>query len=308
MDVTVVLFQMIQLFLILGLGYFLYKIKILDADFNQKLTRLLLNVTLPAVILSSVFSSGTISNPSNLLLVFVLGIIIYLILPFVGFLIAKIIKAPTSQQGLYTFMIVYSNIGFMGIPVMNAIYGPSAILYLSIYNMLFNLCLYTVGAKIMTYGTDQKVEMNLKNLLTPGMVASLVALTFYFIGFKPHDIILKSIDMVGGLTTPLAMMIIGGTLAKIPLKEVFTELRVYPFTIFKQIIIPAIAYLILKMIVKDELILGVTLITIAMPVANTAVLFATQYKADEALAAKNVFITTLLSIITIPLIVALFLA
>lgn len=308
MDVTVVLFQMIQLFLVLGLGYFLYKIKILDEDFNKKLTRLLLNVTLPGVILSSVFSSSSSQNVSSVFLVFGLGLAIYILLPFIGFIVTKLIRAPKTQQGLYMFMIVFSNIGFMGIPVMNAIYGSSAIFYLSIYNMLFNLFLYTIGPKIMTYGTGQKIDMNLKSLFTPGMVASVIALVCYFMGIKPHTIIVDTLDMVGGLTTPLAMMIIGGTLAKIPLKEVFNDFRVYPFTILKQVIIPAISYVILSMLVKDELILGVTLITIAMPVANTAVLFATEYHADEALAAKNVFITTLLSIITIPLIVALFLA
>lgn len=308
MDVTVVLFQMIQLFLVLGLGYLLFKIHILDEDFNKKLTRLLLNVTLPGVILSSVLKSSASQDAKNVLIVFVIGIVIYLLMPVLGFIITKLLKTPKAQQGLYMFMLVFSNIGFMGIPVMNAIYGNDSIFYLSIYNMLFNLFLYTVGARIMCYGTVQKIEMSLKQLLTPGMVASVIALVFYFTGFKPHTIIIDTCDMIGSLTTPLAMMIIGSTLAKLPLKEVFTEIRVYPFTIIKQVIIPAISYYVLKMIITDPLVLGVTLITISMPVANTAVLFATEYKSDEALAAKTVFITTLLSIITIPMIVALFLA
>ena len=113
--------------------------------------------------------------------------------------------------------------------------------------------------------------------------------------------------MVGDITTPMAMLLIGSTLANIPLKEVFSELRIYPYTIIKQVIVPIIAYPILNMFISDSLILGITLIMISMPVANSAVLFATEYDGDISLAAKTVFMTTLLSVVTIPLIVALFL-
>jgi len=308
MDVTIVLFQMIQLFLVMSLGYLLNKIHILDEDFNKKLTKLLLNVTMPALILSSVFNAEATQNMNSVFTCFILGLIIYTILPFIGFVIAKVIRAPKSQQGLYIFMTTFSNIGFMGIPVMRAIYGEQALFYTAIYNMMFNLFLYTIGASLMTYGTGAKNKINLKQFLTPGMIASVIALIVYIAGIKIHSIIGNTCAMVGDITSPIAMLIIGSTLAKIPLKEVFTELRVYPYTIIKQIIIPAISYYLLKMVISDPLVLGVTLIIIAMPVANTAVLYATEYKADEALAAKNVFITTLLSIITIPLIVALFLA
>lgn len=308
MDVTVVLFQMIQLFLVMSLGYLLNKIHILDEDFNKKLTKLLLNVTMPALILSSVFNADASQSLSNVITVFALGLAIYIILPFVGFGIAKLIRAPKNQQGLYIFMTTFSNIGFMGIPVMRAIYGEQALFYTAIYNMMFNLFLYTIGASLMTYGTGKKNQINLKQFLTPGMIASVLALIVYITKFEAHSIIANTCAMVGDITSPIAMLIIGSTLAKIPLKEVFTEFRVYPYTIIKQIIIPAISYYLLRMFVTDSLVLGVTLIVIAMPVANTAVLYATEYKADEALAAKTVFITTLLSIITIPVIVALFLA
>ncbi|MNP50372.1 Membrane transport protein [compost metagenome] len=113
--------------------------------------------------------------------------------------------------------------------------------------------------------------------------------------------------MVGSITTPIAMMLIGSTLANIDIKEVFTEFRIYPYTIIKQILIPLAAYPILSYFITNPLILGVALINLAMPVANSAVLFATQYDGDLKLAAKSVFITTLLSVFTIPVIVALFL-
>ena len=217
-------------------------------------------------------------------------------------------RIPLPQQGLYIFMTVFSNIGFMGFPVMKAIFGNDAVFYTAIFNMLFNLLVFSVGTGIMGYGTGKKMKFNPKDLLSPGVVASLVALVIYMGKIQFPDVISSTVTMIGDITTPIAMLIIGSTLANIPLKEVFSELRIYPYTVIKQVIIPVLAYPILRLFIQDPLILGVTLIMISMPVANSAVLFATEYDGDVSLAAKAVFMTTLLSIVTIPFIVALFLA
>jgi predicted permease len=306
-DIQVILMQMIQLFLVIALGYFLFKVKILDVDLNKKLTTLLLTVTTPAMIVSSVLSTTVTQSFNDILFVFLIGFAIYLIMPILGFIIVKVMKIPLPQQGLYIFMTVFSNIGFMGFPVMKAIFGNEAVFFTAIFNMIFNLFVFSAGIVIMNYGTGQNVKLDPKNLLSPGVIASLVALLIYFTGIHFPDVISSTVTMVGDITTPMAMLLIGSTLANIPLKEVFTELKIYPYTIIKQIIVPVIAYPILKMIIGDPLILGITLIMISMPVANSAVLFATEYDGDVSLAAKTVFMTTLLSVVTIPLIVALFL-
>lgn len=307
MDIQVILMQMIQLFLVIALGYFLFKIKLLDVDLNKKLTTLLLSVTTPAMIVSSVLSTTVTQGLNDILFVFAVGFAIYLIMPVLGFFIVKVLRIPLPQQGLYIFMTVFSNIGFMGFPVMKAIFGNEAVFFTAIFNMIFNLFVFTAGIMIMNYGTGQKVKLDPRNLLSPGVIASLVALLIYFTGIKLPDVLSSTVTMIGDITTPMAMLLIGSTLANIPLKEVFSELRIYPYTIIKQIIVPIIAYPILNMFIGDPLILGITLIMISMPVANSAVLFATEYEGDVSLAAKTVFMTTLLSVVTIPLIVALFL-
>ena len=307
MDLQVIILQMIQLFLVIALGYGLLKIKILDVEFNKRLTSLLLSVTTPALIVSSVLSTTLEKDISKIAFVFIVGVIIFIVLPILGFIIVKIIKVPTHQQGLYIFMTMFSNIGFMGFPVMKSIFGNEAVFLTAIFNMLFNLLVFTVGIVFMNYHSTAKIKMNARQLLSPGVISSLIALLIYLTEIQVPDVIASTITMVGDITTPIAMMLIGSTLATIPLKEVFNEIRVYPFTILKQIIIPIIAYPVLSFFIQDPLILGVSLIMIAMPVGNIAVLFATEYQKDVALAAKTVFMTTLLSIITIPVIVALFL-
>ncbi|MBK1811630.1 AEC family transporter [Clostridium sp. YIM B02505] len=307
MDINVVINQMLQLFIILGLGYFLNKIKIFDDTLNQKLNKLLLNVTTPALVLASVSSIKQNTNTKEALFVFLVAIIIFTLLPLLSYMLVRIIRIPRHQRGIYMFMTVFSNIGFMGFPVMKAIFGNEAVFYTSIFNMIFNIWVFTLGIVLINYGTNNVVKLSFKNLLSPGIISSLLAIVIYFLKVPVHPVLKSTFDMVGNITTPVAMMLIGSTLANLNIKEVFTELRIYPYTIIKQILIPFIAFPLLKYFITSPLVLGVALVNLAMPVGNSAVLFANQYDGDVELAAKSVFITTLISVFTIPLIVAILL-
>lgn len=180
MDINVVINQMIQLFLILGLGYFLNKIKLFDTELNQKLNKLLLNVTTPALIIASVGSLEPSNNISEVLLVFLVAVTIFAILPFLSYILVKIMRIPNHQKGLYMFMTIFSNIGFMGFPVMKSIFGNQAVFYTSIFNMIFNFLVFTLGVFLINYGTEKEVKPNVKNLLTPGIIASIIAIIIYF--------------------------------------------------------------------------------------------------------------------------------
>lgn len=306
MDAMVVINQMIQLFMVIGLGYFMKKKKILNDEVNSKLNYIVISITTPALIFSSV-CKATISDKSTVLYTLVIAIALYIVLPIISYIIVKIMRVPVEQKGLYMFMIIFSNIGFMGYPVMKALFGNNAILYTSIFNILFNIEVYTLGVILINYGKNVETKFNLKNLLSPGIIASIIALFIYFLEINIPSVIVESCTMVGDMTTPLAMLIIGATLANIKVKELFTEYRLYYFTIIKQIILPVAIFPVIAYFVTDPLLRGITLVNVAMPVANSAVLFANEYGGDVELAAKSVFITTLISVITIPLIVSLLL-
>ena len=308
MNIMVIFMQMIQLFLIMALGYFLYHIHILDAHFNKKLTTFVLSVTTPAMILASVFTGEAVYSKSDIIFTFIIAIIIYMLLPFIGYIIAKIIRVKKEVMGMYIFMVVFANVGFMGFPVTKAIFGDASVFLTAIFVMLFNIMLYSVGRMIMSFGEGEKVTFSYKNFLTPGIIASLLAVIFYFTNFPMPSVFVNTFVMIGDMTTPLAMLIIGATLATIPIKDVFNEKKIYVFTFVKQIVFPIIVYPLLSMFIHNDLILGVTLISLSMPVGNSVVLFATEYNKDATLGAKAIFMTTLLSVLTIPLIVALFLS
>jgi predicted permease len=292
----------------MALGYFLYHVHILDASFNKKLTTLILNVTTPAMILASVFTGEVAYSKSDIIFTFILAVVIYMLLPFIGYIIAKMIRVKKEVMGVYIFMVVFANVGFMGFPVTKAIFGESAVFLTAILVMLFNFMLYSVGRMIMSFGEGEKVSLNYKNFLSPGIIASVLAIIFYFTELPMPSVFVNTFVTIGDMTTPLAMLVIGATLATIPIQDVFNEKKIYVFTFVKQILFPIVAYPILNMFINNELILGVALISLAMPVGNSVVLFATEYNKDATLGAKAIFMTTLLSVFTIPLIVALFLS
>lgn len=307
MDIMVIINQMIQLFIVIALGYLLNRIGMFDSLLNKKLTTLLLNVTTPALILSSVMGDIADLSINEVGFVIFISVLIYLALPVIAFVLVKLMRIPKKQQGLYMFMTVFGNIGFMGFPVMKAIFGNEAVFYTSLFNMTFNIILFTIGIVIMNYGSENKIELNAKKLLSPAIIASLLALIIYFFKLDLPSVIVNTTTMVGDITTPIAMLLIGSTLASMPLKEVFNDFRIYPYTIIKQIVLPIIAYPLLSLIIADKFLLGITFIMVSMPVANSAVLFATEYGGDIKLAAKTVFITTLLSVVTIPVLCYMYL-
>ena len=306
-DIVVISNQMIKLFLIICVGFMLYRIKLIDEEFRHKLTKLLLNVTMPALMLSSVMKEENSHDMGRVLEMFGLSIVIFAIaLPIISMIIVKILPISKKQQGLYMFMNSFSNVGFMGFPIIHAVFGEGAMLDAAIVNLIFNLAVFTFGITMINYGTEQKDKFNIKKLLTPGIFSSVIAIIIYFSGITFPQVLSDTCSMIGEITSPIAMIIMGATLGRMDIKAVFSEWKVYPFTAIKQILIPILFWYVLKLFITDEYILGFMIIMLSMPVANTAVLFATEYKNDENLAAKTVFITTLMSLISIPFIMYVF--
>lgn len=155
---------------------------------------------------------------------------------------------------------------------------------------------------MMHYGSGKKSGLSLKAILNPGMIGSILALLLYFFPVQVPAPVTGAIGSIGGLTSPLAMLLIGANLAGMPFKEMFNDWKVYLFTALKQLLVPILIWPLLCLTISDTYIRGIIFVLLSMPVGNTVVLFATQYKKDQVLATKGVFITTLFSLVSIPLV------
>jgi predicted permease len=297
-----VLSQMAILFLILAIGYIAYKCNVLTTDANKMLSKLVLNISLPCTILYSVMN-GSVSATNSEALYFTLMVLVSFVLLFlIALPFPLLLRTPKNDRGLIQFLLFFGNVGFMGYPVIQSIFGDGAAFYVTLFNIPFNILLFSVGI-IMVSGNHAK--FNPKLLLTPTLFTSLAAVIIFAFKLTMPQIIVQTTQLVGHITTPAAMLIIGSTLAAIPIKEVFSEWRIYPLTLVRLIAVPVLTWLVLRLFVSNSLILGVLVVEAGMPTATAAAMLCMAYGGNEKLASKGIFITTLFSIVTIPLVAGL---
>ncbi|MCQ2406516.1 MAG: AEC family transporter, partial [Oscillospiraceae bacterium] len=187
---------------------------------------------------------------------------------------------------------------FMGIPVTLSVFGPEAAIYTSVIQIPANLLSYTVGVRLVA---PKNTKLATKKLIfNPPCIAAVIAFILYFTRVSLPGVVLSSIELLAGITTPGAMLIIGMTLASFPLKGLFSDWRLYLTSILRLIVIPAAAYFVLDLIVADKMFVSVVTLQVAMGSATISSMLAIQYGGNADLAGKGVFLTTALSALTIP--------
>lgn len=302
---------MCKLLFAMVLGFFLMKKKILTQQVNTKLSTMILQVTCPCLILNSL---STVSNddPGKILKLFFAGIILYLLLPLIGFLFSKMMRVPKHLMGTYTCMFLFSNCCFMGYPVLQALYGDSAIFYVTIFNMPFNIMYYTLALQLFRLDVAveesgvQKEKINIKNFSNAGIIASVAALLIFFLKIPIPEIVYTCTGFVGNITTPLSMILIGASLATASLGDIRSEKWVWPMLPLRLIVIPVIVWFGMHLVTDDPVLINTCAIDMGMPVASMVAMGTAPYPRQGKSAAICVAVSTVLSLITIPLMTMIF--
>ncbi|TCT15324.1 hypothetical protein EDC18_10328 [Natranaerovirga pectinivora] len=303
MDFSLIFNQLLVLFSLIFLGYILNKLNILDLHTNKKLSSFVVNVSAPALIIASMSDPTIDRQEINLLLIIFIASICYIFLYILTLFIPKLIKVQTEDYGIYKFMIMFSNVGFMGFPVIASIYGREAIIYASLFNLPFYLLIYTLGIYFVSLHSEKQMNFNWKLFFNAGVVAVIIGVGLLLTQLRLPRFLEDTVNMIGDLTTPLAMLIIGVSLANIPMKSVFMNTRLYIFSFLKLVVFPIIIWLALRAVLDNQLLIGVSVVIVGMPVAANAVMLSNEFGGNEKLASEGVLMTTLFSIITIPLLV-----
>lgn len=296
MDIIII--QMIKLFGLILIGYTLNKLKILDEVSNKKFSTFLVNVTIPALIISSSIGQG-LSDKEDIITVVSLGIGMFILLPMISTVIVKILNIDKT----YKLMLNYSNLGFMGIPIISSIYGDDKVFYVCLIMMTFNISIFSHGIYIIQ--SDSKGKFDIKSMLNPGIISAVIAIIIYIFSLHVNSCISDLLGQVGGITTPLAMIVIGSTLAEVNIFSIFNDRMMYVFTMLKMIIYPLIIYLILIMIIDNSMIIGLMTILCGLPTAGNVSMVCSEYDGNIELASKGICITTAFSLITLPLLIML---
>lgn len=244
---------------------------------------------------------------SNRELLILLGIyfVSFALMIVVARLFRLLISPERGHAGIYELLLIFPNSAFIGIPVASAIYGESAVFYLSMYNLPFYAALYCYGVKLVQ---DTPVrEIDFHQMLSPLMIASLLGVVLYLCDVRRPALLTEPMQSVGQISTPGAMMLVGSTLSTVPVKGILRNWRLPALTVVKLVIAPVIARPLLGLFVRNAEMLGIVTLTVAMPSGSISSLLAAQYEKDEDLAAEAIFLTTICSVATIPLMVMLLL-
>ena len=345
--------QMISLFLLMLTGYLANRFGVIDKTFESKVSRFLVNISLPATILNAVTGSD-MAHDREILPIFIAAVSIFLIAHVVCHIIQKILRwNPT-----YELMLNYSNLGFMGIPIISTLYGGEYVLHVSIFMMTFNLSLFSYGVYLLsrdegagqlsdsgnlssnqaltggaadcsfrsgrfssvksaageaagtghcdqTPGTRQSGGFSVKKLLSPGILSAFLAIAIYLLDLRLPQHIVSLFSTVGATTTPLAMIVIGSTLCGVKFSTVFTDKELYLFSFLKLLVLPVITFFILRFFIKDRTLLEISTILSGCPIAGNVTMLCMEYNRDVTLVSKGICISTLLSMVSIPIVSAL---
>lgn len=286
------------LFIAMLAGYICKKSKILSSESTKSLSSMLTYITNPCLILCSLQTDYTFEKLKVAGYVFLLSFAVHTVMAIFSYFIFKR-NSSHKTKSVYSYALTYMNCGYMGYPIMMAIFGADeGLFYGVIYTTVFNLFAWTHGIIVMN---PEKGKLPWKKLIyNPALISVILSMLLFLTKTTIPSTLKEGISMLGDMTFPLSMIIIGSLLADMKLLKILSHKSVYLFSILKLLIVPAVMLIIAKTLHLPEF-LAVTGITMcaAPSAANTAVL-ADVYDNDSALAARLVGVTTLFCLITMP--------
>lgn len=293
--------QVLVLFVLIAVGFLCGKKGILTDSSSHHITDIVLYVVTPCVMISAFQREFTLDLLGK---IFIAAICASLIIAG-SIAVAKIVfrNKNEARSKVLQFAVIFSNCGFMSLPLQKAVLGDDGWFYGSIFVAVFNLFVWTYG--LVSMSGDKKLLSIKKLVFNPGLVGVIIAIILFVCRIHLPYIISQPVEYLADLNTPLPMLVIGFYLSKADLKKAFTDVSTYIAMAVRLIVIPVAATFIMALFKVDSVIIIAFVIASAAPTAATTTMFAAKFNRDAELSVSVVASTTLVSIITMPLVVAL---
>lgn len=295
--------EMLVILFAMAAGYLANRLGYLGGETDQKLSKIILNLTMPAMIVSAVITGDALPELGEILSVLKAAAVFYLLEGAFALVMPRLLGGTAGQKGVWRFGLVFGNIAFIGYPVATALFGPEALFYAVILAMPFNLLAYTLGP-LMLVGAKR---FDWRSMLTPCTVAALIALALALTRLRPPAIVGECLAFVGNITVPLSLLVVGSLLAGLSLGQVFRSPRLWGMSLLRLLVLPGVLFLILRALGTGAMLLGISVVEMGMPVAVNGSMLCLEYGGDKECMAQVTLLTTAGSILTIPLIAAVLL-
>lgn len=292
--------QLFKMLVILLVGIFCSRIGLVSTEGSRCISNLLLNIVNPCLILTVYQTDYNSDLVAGLLVSFAAAILSHIVAILISTLLIR--KGSSADFGLERYASVYSNCGFIGIPLIGSVLGDTGVFYLTAYMTVFNLLTWTHGLSQMKGNFDLR---NLRDgVLSPMVVATLTAMVLFFVQFRIPGPLLDAMNYIADMNTPLAMMVAGFSVAHSDLRRVCTNLKIYRVAVLKLLVIPLAVLLVLSFLPLDPTVAYTTLIATACPTATTITMMSILFNKNSAYASEIFSFTTVLSILTIPVVIS----
>lgn len=298
MGTIVILQQMAVIAILVLIGIYLYKSAQLDEHTVGKLSAIVMDVVNPALIMSVVVSGEVKATHRELVIALAISVSFYICLCVAGVLLPHVLPIAASERKFYNMMIVYTNVGFIGIPVGRAVLGGNGMLYVIMCNVMYSLLFYTHGVMVIG-GRQQKLQ--LRKIFSPGTIMAILTLIFVWFDVHLPTVIGSTITYVGNATIFLSMALLGASLAKYPLKECFKEKAIWLYMMIRMLMVPFVLVIVLRSLHCSDKIICAFCFMATMPAANLPLIQAEKIGEDTRILSQGIMLTTIFSFLTVTL-------
>ena len=295
--------KMLVLFFAMAAGFVCGKRGWLDDAGNRTISRLVVMLTNPMLALSSVLGKERLMSNRQVLLLTAAAFALLFSCMAISRLVVRVLKVPERDRGLMRFLFSYCNISYIGYPVVQSLFGMDASFYVTVVVLCSQLLMWSYGVHLVS--GHGKFHWRWGILKNHCLIASLTSYIIYLTGLQLPEIFSSMCSFIGQTTSPLIMLITGSALALMPLKNVFTNGKLYAMYAIKLVLLPAAAFFLLRGIIHDELLLGVIVTVLCIPSATNATNIAYLYGGNHELASSGVMLSTLASMVTMPVLLQL---
>ena len=304
MEVLLVLRKILSMFLIIFVGAFAYKIKWFNDETEKHLTTLMINLACPCLVFYSMVTqerSAAMMGKATQSLVLMTAVLLGT--SVISIFVVKLLKAPRTDRGIYRMMIPFTNCGFMGYPLALAVFGEEGLFLEIIANMMFNVVIFSAGALLLIYDMEEKwsVKETIKKVFSIPLVSCTIGLFMYFLGVTFPPLVEDTLKYVGDMTAPLAMLVVGIQLCQSSVTRIVKNRRLLIMTVIRLIAVPGVLFATLWWLPVDPLVFCVVVFAMCMPAAAYISVLAVRYNSNKILAAEGIFLSTMFSLITIPI-------
>ena len=296
---------MMTLFAIVIVGWVAGRLGYMGGEFDKKLSSLVINFTCPALILASAMTGDL---PDRQLILPLLGIsaLTYVLLTGVAFMLPRFLTKKKDNEGIVGFALMFGNVGFMGYPVVASIFGQQAVFYAAVLNVVNTFAVFTIGTILIEGDLSDKRHFQKKVLYSTPMLSAYLAMLIVALGIDGiPGIISQPLTMIGNITVPAALLIVGSSMSQLSARRVLGNTTVYATTVFRLLLIPVGLYYLCSALGFDSYVVNINTIVLAMPVATYGTILCLKYNRDTTLMTEVTLITTLLSMVTIPFLTVL---